>query len=112
MSTPSAPALLIAATLSAFSTQQINVLINNACAGSNAPLEDVTLSSYGHLMSINVRAVLFMTQTILPHIPRGGRITNLSSISARGGYATQSVYTASKAGRRGLHTSVGHGVGA
>ncbi|PNP79447.1 hypothetical protein FNYG_07282 [Fusarium nygamai] len=48
-------------------------------------------------MAVNVRAVIFMTQAFIPYASRGGRIVNLSSISARGGYATQSVYSASKA---------------
>ncbi|KAL4957905.1 hypothetical protein BDW69DRAFT_155252 [Aspergillus filifer] len=43
-----------------------------------------------------------MTQAVLPFIRRGGRIVNLSSISARGGYSTQSVYAASKAAVKGL----------
>ncbi|KAF5703545.1 short chain oxidoreductase, partial [Fusarium mundagurra] len=48
-------------------------------------------------MAVNVRAVIFMTQAFIPYARRGRRIVNLSSISARGGYATQSVYSASKA---------------
>lgn len=43
-----------------------------------------------------------MTQAFLPFVNPGGRIINVSSISARGGYATQSVYAASKAAVEGL----------
>jgi 3-oxoacyl-[acyl-carrier protein] reductase len=90
---------------------QIDILINNAGEGGNAPLEDVTLSTYDHLMSINVRSVLFMTQAILPHIPGGGRIIKLASISVRGSYATQSL-RGEQGGRRRLHARVGNEVGA
>ena len=53
-------------------------------------------------MDVNVRAVIFMTQAFVRHMSRGSRIVNLSSISARGGYPTQSVYSASKAAVEGL----------
>jgi 3-oxoacyl-[acyl-carrier protein] reductase len=53
-------------------------------------------------MSVNVRAVIFMTQAFLAHINPGGRIVNLSSISPRCGYTTQTVYAASKAAVEGL----------
>ncbi|KAF4457819.1 short chain oxidoreductase [Fusarium austroafricanum] len=48
-------------------------------------------------MAVNVRAVIFMTQAFIPYARQGGRTVNLSSVSSRGGYATQSVYSASKA---------------
>ena len=97
-----APAAITSATLNNFQTNHVDILVNNAGAGDNRPLEEVTLDSYTKLMDINVRAVIFMTQAVLPHIPRGGRIINLSSISARGGYQTQSVYAATKAAVEGL----------
>ncbi|PYH88243.1 dehydrogenase with different specificitie [Aspergillus ellipticus CBS 707.79] len=106
---------IIAAAREAFQTEHIHILVNNAGAGDNRPLEEVTLDVYTHLMDVNVRAVVFMTQAILPFIPRGGRIVNLSSISARGGYPTQSVYAASKAAVEGLTrvwaTELGHKYG-
>ncbi|KAF7591208.1 hypothetical protein BBP40_001867 [Aspergillus hancockii] len=93
----------------------IDILVNNAGLGDNKPLEEVTLESYTKLMDINVRAVVFMTLAVLPYISRGGRIINLSSISARGGYPTQSVYAASKAAVEGLTrawaTELGHKYG-
>ncbi|KAE8149169.1 hypothetical protein BDV25DRAFT_130581 [Aspergillus avenaceus] len=99
---PHGPTTLIQATLAAFRTTQIDILVNNAGQGDNRPLEDVTLESYNKLMDVNVRALVFTTQAILPYLPRGGRIINLSSISARGGFPTQSVYAASKAAIEGL----------
>ncbi|OJJ03789.1 hypothetical protein ASPVEDRAFT_133976 [Aspergillus versicolor CBS 583.65] len=111
----SAPDTIIKATLAAFKTDYIDILVNNAGAGDNRPLEEVTLEIYSHLMDVNVKAVVFMTQAVLPFISRGGRIVNLSSISARGGYPTQSVYAASKAAVEGLTrvwaTELGHKYG-
>ncbi|KAL4937607.1 hypothetical protein BDV06DRAFT_215757 [Aspergillus oleicola] len=110
-----APSAIVQATLSAFETDHIDILVNNAGLGDNRPLEEVTLEIYTQLMDVNVKAVVFMTQAVLPFISRGGRIVNLSSISARGGYSTQSVYAASKAAVEGLTrvwaTELGHKYG-
>ncbi|KAF2223023.1 dehydrogenase with different specificitie [Elsinoe ampelina] len=98
------PRVIIDATLSAFSTNTIDILVNNAGLGQNTPLASVTVEEYTKLMDVNVRSVIFMTQAVLPHFDRthANRIVNLSSISARGGYATQTVYASSKAAVEGL----------
>lgn len=110
-----APSVLLDTTFEAFGVDHIDILVNNAGLGQNRPLEDVTVDEYERLMSINVRAVIFMTQKVLPYISRGGRMVNLSSISARGGYATQTVYAATKAAVEGLTrvwaTEFGHKYG-
>ncbi|CCF33808.1 hypothetical protein CH063_00155 [Colletotrichum higginsianum] len=115
MASPEAPLVLLKTTLREFQTERIDILVNNAGLGGNAPLEEVTIEEYDRLMTVNVRAVIFMTQAILPHINRGGRIVNLSSVSARGGYPTQSIYAASKAAVEGLTrvwaTELGHKYG-
>lgn len=120
MADPASPDALIQTTLKAFRTEQIHILVNNAGVGDNKPLEDVTLDGYNKLMDVNVRSVIFMTQAVLSFLPPksqggGGRIINLSSISARGGYPTQSVYAASKAAVEGLTrvwaTELGHNYG-
>ncbi|KAF6802090.1 short-chain oxidoreductase [Colletotrichum musicola] len=115
MASLDAPSALVKATLEAFQTERIDILVNNAGLGGNAPLEEVTVDDYERLMTVNVRAVIFMTKAVLPYISRGGRIVNLSSISARGGYSTQSVYAASKAAVEGLTrvwaTELGHKYG-
>lgn len=110
---PLSPKAVISSTLAAFNISQIDILVNNAGLGSAATLlEDVTIDEYEKVMGVNVRAVIFMTQAFLPYAKPGGRIINLSSISARGGYATQSVYSASKAAVEALTrvwaTELGH----
>jgi NAD(P)-dependent dehydrogenase (short-subunit alcohol dehydrogenase family) len=107
-----APLRIIAAALEAFQATGLDILINNAGLGGNTALETVTVQEYELLMSVNVRAVLFMTQAFVQHVRPGGRIVNLSSISARGGFATQTVYAASKAAVEGMTrvwaTELGH----
>ncbi|KAF2825040.1 NAD(P)-binding protein [Ophiobolus disseminans] len=113
----SAPNHIVTETLSAFSVSTLDILVNNAGVGSAGTLlGEITAEEFATVMDVNVRAVIFMTQAFVRHIARGGRIVNLSSVSARGGYATQSVYTASKAAVEGLTrvwaTELGHKYGA
>ncbi|KAK4615590.1 Hydroxynaphthalene reductase-like protein Arp2 [Fulvia fulva] len=82
---------LVKIALQIFDVQGLDILVNNAGAGDNKLLEDVTIAHHHHLMD-----------AFLPFVNPGGRIINVSSISARGGYATQSVYAASKAAVEGL----------
>jgi 3-oxoacyl-[acyl-carrier protein] reductase len=96
------PKSIISTTLSAFRVSSLDILVNNAGLGQNTSIEDIRIEEYERLMSVNVRAVIFMTQAFLAHINPGGRIVNLSSISPRGGYTTQTVYAASKAAVEGL----------
>jgi 3-oxoacyl-[acyl-carrier protein] reductase len=58
----------------------LDVLVNNAAITDyTATIEQATPESYDRLFSINVRAPLFITQRVLPLIPDGGRIINVSS---------------------------------
>ncbi|KAI1362603.1 hypothetical protein F5Y08DRAFT_355241 [Xylaria arbuscula] len=115
MASPEAPTTVLRATLKGLGCDKIDILVNNAGLGGNTALKDITPEEYERLMAVNVRAVIFMTQAILPVIRRGGRIINLSSISARSGYSTQTVYAATKAAVEGMTrvwaTELGHEYG-
>ncbi|KAM0230963.1 hypothetical protein ACHAP5_011218 [Fusarium lateritium] len=109
----SSPAAVISSTLAAFKVSHLDILINNAGLGSaGTRIEEITSDEFERIMAVNVRAVIFMTQAFVPYVRPGGRIVNLSSISARGGFATQSVYSASKAAVEALTrvwaTELGH----
>lgn len=112
----SAPDAIVSSTLSFFRVSKLDILVNNAGLGSSSHrIEDVTVEEYDAIMNVNVRAIVFVTKAFVAHVNHGGRIVNLSSISARGGYATQSVYAASKAAVEGLTrvwaTELGHKYG-
>ncbi|KAI5360180.1 putative short-chain dehydrogenase/reductase SDR, NAD(P)-binding domain superfamily [Septoria linicola] len=91
-----ASAIAIKDTLSAFSAPKVDILINNAATAVLA--DPVTPEVFNQVFNTNVLAPLLLTQSILPHIARGGSIVNISSASARwnlGGPAN--VYASSKA---------------
>ncbi|RPA88294.1 NAD(P)-binding protein [Ascobolus immersus RN42] len=99
---PASPAKIIAHTIAAFG-QTIDILVNNAGITNFTPLEDVTHETVNSVYDTNVRAAIFLTQAVLPHLPsRGGRIVNIGSGASRGGYMNCSLYCASKAALEGL----------
>lgn len=63
---------------------------------------DVTEEFYLNHFNTNVKAAIFLTKEVLPHIPRGGRIVFVSSAAARLGVAGQTVYAATKAADEAL----------
>ena len=75
----------------------IDIIVNNAGVSYNKVLAEIDEEHYSSQYDVNVRGPLFLVQALLPGIRKGGRIINLSSVSARGGFATQTVYGATKA---------------
>ena len=77
---------------------QIDILINNAGIWSQTPLGHTSLADLEAMLDMNVKAVFYLTQALLPRLREGARIVNLSSIAGRLGTAGgRSVYGATKA---------------
>jgi NAD(P)-dependent dehydrogenase (short-subunit alcohol dehydrogenase family) len=76
----------------------IDVLVNNSGITLNVPFDDVTTAQFDTLFAVNVRAMFFLTQALVPALARTGRgaVVNLSSIHALGGRVDYSVYAATK----------------
>jgi 3-oxoacyl-[acyl-carrier protein] reductase len=71
---------LAAGLTKALAGRPLDVLVNNAAiVDYTATIEQATRDSYDRLFAINVRAPLFITQRVLPLMPDGGRIINVSS---------------------------------
>jgi 3-oxoacyl-[acyl-carrier protein] reductase len=98
------PKKIVQETLKAFQTDTIDILVNNAGMSDDQFLPDITPEVYEKVMNVNCRGVIFLTQAVLPHFPkpRGGRIVNVSSVSATEGFFGQTVYAASKAAMDGF----------
>ena len=99
---PESPAIILGATLAAFSTSTIDILVNNAGVEQHRPLTDVTPDDFAAVFNVNVRGALLMTRAVLPHLRAPGRIINVSSLGARRGWAGYTVYCASKAALEGF----------
>lgn len=104
MGDPAGPEQLIAEVKRHFSHPetgkfQLDILVNNAGVADNHALGEITTEQFSKLYDINVRGPLFVVQAALPYFPndRSGRIVNVSSVSASGGFEQQSVYGGTKA---------------
>jgi NAD(P)-dependent dehydrogenase (short-subunit alcohol dehydrogenase family) len=77
---------------------RLDILVNNAGVWGPTPLGSTSLEWLDTMLDVNVKAVFWLTQGLLPHLQKGARIVNVSSLAARIGRAGgRSLYGASKA---------------
>lgn len=95
------PKKIISATRSAFG-DHIDILVNNAACDLVKSLGDISVDDFSYVYDLNVRAVLLMSQEVLPYLRSPGRIINVSSIGARSGFKELSLYCSSKAAVEGM----------
>jgi 3-oxoacyl-[acyl-carrier protein] reductase len=106
----SAPQTIVDATLAAFGPS-IDILVNNAGVGIRKPFLEITPADFDQGIDVNLRGTFFLSQAVVPHLRRPGRIINISSIVARTGGPYYSVYAASKAGVEGFTRALAAVVG-
>lgn len=60
---------------------RVDVLVNNAMAGTRASFEDSTVEQWDTSMRINVRSLYLLCRAVVPHMSKigGGSIVNISS---------------------------------
>jgi gluconate 5-dehydrogenase len=83
----------------------IDILVN--CAGTTVrePTEDVPLETFDHVMNVNLKAALLLSQAFCKHRRRAGgsgRIINIGSLACHAARPTIAAYTCSKMGLLGL----------
>jgi NAD(P)-dependent dehydrogenase (short-subunit alcohol dehydrogenase family) len=88
---------LVDRTVAAFG--RIDVLVNNAGIYRAAATLDVTEEHWDAIMTINAKAVFFVSQAVLPRMiaARRGAIVNLASMAGKVGSRTNLPYNVSKA---------------
>jgi NAD(P)-dependent dehydrogenase (short-subunit alcohol dehydrogenase family) len=74
----------------------IDILVNNASVVSHMPL-DMPPEEWSRVIDINLTAVFLLCRAVVPHMPDGGSIINISAAGAMVGIPLRSHYTASKA---------------
>ncbi|MFD1037417.1 SDR family NAD(P)-dependent oxidoreductase [Virgibacillus byunsanensis] len=79
--------------------EQVNVLINNAGLILKSPLTDIETSDWDKIYDVNVKGTMLVTKYVIPKIKgtSRGRIINLSSMTAKIGLETYSLYSSTKA---------------
>lgn len=83
-----------------------DILVNNAGIGGRGDFATMTEADYDRVFNTNTKSVFFMCQHALARIRDGGRIINISSLTARGGGPEFPAYAASKVAVNSLTTSL------
>jgi meso-butanediol dehydrogenase/(S,S)-butanediol dehydrogenase/diacetyl reductase len=91
----------------------IDLLVNNAGAGSAANLVDLTEEQWDRVMDVNAKGTFLACKyAIPPMLTRGGgAIVNIASVAGRIGYPGIAHYSASKAAVIGLTQALAREVG-
>lgn len=94
--------LVIDETLSKFG--KADILMNNAGFGIFDDLVDSKTDDFDAMFNTNVRALYLLTKGILPSMidRKSGTIINIASIAGKNGFATGSIYCATKHAVMGL----------
>lgn len=104
MADPATPAAIVKATTEAFGPY-IDVLVNNAAVQVTRELAAITREDFDKTYNTNIAGIMFLTQAVLPHLRSPGRIINISSVGARSGFASLSLYSSSKGALEALTRS-------
>ncbi|MBI4125620.1 MAG: 3-oxoacyl-ACP reductase FabG [Deltaproteobacteria bacterium] len=76
----------------------IDILVNNAGMNRVNDFDKQTLEEWNEVLAVNLTGVFLCCQAALPHIPEGGRIINIGSVSGQLGGPRSPAYAAAKAG--------------
>jgi NAD(P)-dependent dehydrogenase (short-subunit alcohol dehydrogenase family) len=78
----------------------LDIVFANAGVAKYAPFGRITEEDYESLFNVNVKGLLFTVQKVLPLVPAGGSIILNASVVASKGFATNSMYSATRAAVR------------
>lgn len=83
---------------------RIDILVNNAGFGIFDNMIDSKLEDYDAMFNTNVRALYMLTKGFLPYMmkQKSGTIINIASIAGKQGFATGTIYCATKHAVMGL----------
>jgi NAD(P)-dependent dehydrogenase (short-subunit alcohol dehydrogenase family) len=77
---------------------QLDVLVNNAGFSTHQPFSTIEEKDFDLMLNLNLKGPFFLIQAVVPLLPEGGRIINISSEQAYIGHRTLPHYSAAKAG--------------
>jgi NAD(P)-dependent dehydrogenase (short-subunit alcohol dehydrogenase family) len=86
----------LVARLAALKLPRVDILVNNAGVAPQATLADATTADFDKIINVNVRSLFFATQGVVPLMPAGGRIINISTAATRIAFPGITPYSASK----------------
>ncbi len=77
---------------------RVDALVNNAALTTRSNLDTMNLAVFDRIISVNLRAPLFLIQAAMPHFRRqgGGTVLNIGSVNAYCGEPNLLIYSMSK----------------
>ena len=87
-------------------TGRIDILVNNAGALEDTPMDSPNDEGWRRVIRTNIDGVYFVTSRVMPFMPDGSRIINISSVLGKRGVPGAAAYCASKHGLIGFTRSV------
>ena len=83
---------------------RLDILVNNAGVDVTAPIEQLSIADWDHVLGINLRGPFVLSKLALPIMKqqRQGHIINIASTAAKRTWANATAYHASKWGLLGL----------
>jgi 3alpha(or 20beta)-hydroxysteroid dehydrogenase len=91
---------LVADTVERFG--RVDVLINNAGIHARADVHEMDEAAFRAVLDVNLIGPFLGIKYVVPHMPSGGSIINVSSLNGLASQVGTAAYTASKFGLRGL----------
>ncbi|CAG1984046.1 unnamed protein product [Fusarium graminearum] len=95
--TPQGAQHLVDETLKGFNADHVDILVNNAGVGVFGETLMANQSDITQAFDVNVKGPIFVAQAVVPVMPPGGRIVNISSIASKLGDDSVPIYGATKA---------------
>lgn len=83
---------------------RIDILVNNAGLGYLKTFLEIKPEELQEMLDVNLRAVFFLTQQVLPHMiaRKTGNIVNIASLAGKNGFKLGTGYAATKWAMRGF----------
>lgn len=100
VTSPDSWARVVASTVDRYG--RVDVLVNNAGIHATATVHEMAEADFRRVLDVNLVGPFLGIQAVVPHMPRGGSIINVSSLNGLAAQRGTAGYTSSKFGLRGL----------